>query len=149
MNRTWIDVKGRNCNGCTKCCEGYLVTSVLGIIVGPGQPCKFSQKNVGCRVHSARPYDPCKIFQCHWKENTNIPEWLKPDKVNAIILMKSLEDFIYLRIVKAGVKQDPKIYEWAEEASKKGKHVVAYDDLGKIIVYSQNQKFIELAKAKL
>ena len=149
MKRIWIDVKGRDCNGCTKCCDGWLVTSVLGVIVGPGQPCKFSQKNIGCRVHSARPIDPCKIFQCHWKENTNIPEYLKPNKVNAIIMMRVLEDFVYLRVVRAGVKQDPKIFEWAEEASKKGKHVVAYDDLGKIIVYSEDQKFIELAKTKL
>ena len=149
MKRIWIDVKGRNCNGCTKCCDGWLVTSVLGVVIGPGSPCKFSQKGLGCRVHAARPSDPCKIFQCHWKENTNIPEWLKPDKVNAIIMMRVLENFVYLRIVKAGIRQDPKIYEWAQEQSQLGKNLIAYDPVGELLIYSQDKEFIKLAKEKL
>lgn len=149
MNRTWIDVKGRPCNGCTKCCEGHLVTNMNGIPIGPGSPCKFNQKDVGCTVHLARPYDPCKMFQCHWKENTNIPEWLKPNKVNAIILIKQLEDFLYLRIVKAGARQDPKIYEWAEEQSQVGKNLIAYDQAGELLVYSKDKEFIKLAREKL
>ncbi len=149
MKRTWVDVKERPCDGCTKCCEGYLVTTVLGVALNPSHPCKFIKKNVGCSVHLARPFDPCKMFQCHWKENTKIPEWLKPDKVNAILLLRSLEEFNYIRIVKAGLKQDPKIYLWAEEQSKNGRNIVAYDDLGKLLVYSQDEKFIELARKKL
>ncbi len=149
MKRTWIDVKGRACNGCTKCCEGYLVTNIAGHPVGPGNPCKFNQKGIGCRVYLARPYDPCKTFQCHWKENSNIPEWLKPSKVNAILLLRSLDQFTYIRIVKAGVTQDPKVYDWADEQSKNGKNVVAYDDSGKLIVYSQDKNFIDLAKKRL
>jgi len=149
MNRTWIDVKGRPCNGCTKCCEGHLVTNMNGIPIGPGNPCKFVKQGIGCRVHLAAPTDPCKIFQCHWKENTEIPEWLKPSKVNAIMMFRILDNFNYIRIVKAGIRQDPKIYEWAEEQSKIGKNLIAYDQVGELLIYSQDKEFIKLAREKL
>ncbi len=150
MKRTWIDIKGRDCNGCTKCCEGYLVTNVSGMEIGPGKgPCKFVRKNDGCSIHLARPYDPCKTFQCHWKENSNIPEWLKPSKVNAIMVLRILDQFNYIRIVKAGINQDPKIYEWAEAQSKEGKNIIAYNDFGKLLVYSQDKNFIDLATKRL
>jgi hypothetical protein len=97
----------------------------------------------------AAPKDPCKIFQCHWKENTEIPEWLKPSKVNAILMFRILDNFNYIRIVKAGIRQDPKIYEWAEEQSQLGKNLIAYDQLGELLVYSKDKEFIKLAKAKL
>jgi hypothetical protein len=126
-----------------------LVTNINGIPIGPGSPCKFVKQGAGCKVYLAAPKDPCKIFQCHWKENTEIPEWLKPSKVNAILMFRILDNFNYIRIVKAGIRQDPKIYEWAEEQSQLGKNLIAYDQLGELLVYSKDKEFIKLAKAKL
>jgi hypothetical protein len=148
MKRVWVDVKGRPCDGCTKCCEGFLVTSVMGIPIGPGKPCRFVQKGHGCGVHDARPFDPCKVFQCHWKENNNIPEWLKPSNSRVILLLKHLSPYNYIRIVKTGVDPDPKVYDWAKEYAKNGAHLISYD-YNILTVYSQDEKFIELATKEL
>jgi hypothetical protein len=149
MKRIWIDVKGRNCDGCTKCCEGYLVTTIAGHEVGPGKPCKFMRKTTGCQVYLARPYDPCKTFQCHWKENTRIPDWMKPDKANVILLLKRVSDFNYIRIVRAGIRIDPRMNEWIQEQVKLGLHFVDYDDNDELVIYTEKEEFKEAVRKSL
>ena len=40
----------RNCNNCTKCCEGWLSGEVNGYSFYPGRPCHF-MKCDGCSIY--------------------------------------------------------------------------------------------------
>lgn len=149
MNRTIsiiVETKGRSCDGCTKCCEGWLTANIYGFEMNPTNgACRFLAKS-GCGIYAVR--EPlCKNFQCDWKENTAIPEYLKPDKCNAIIMTKRLENYRYYRIITAGIVKKY-VYEWAEEQTKMGKHVVVYGIDGELIIYSNDQQFKSLARAQ-
>ena len=92
-------VEGRSCDGCTKCCEGYLTGEIQGKQMGLGQPCFLVQIGKGCNDYENRPEFPCKAFQCEWLINESIPENLKPSFSNLIISTKfplSSIFFLYL-----------------------------------------------------
>jgi len=139
-----IETVGRSCNGCTKCCEGWLTANIYGFEMNPTNgACRFLAK-IGCGIYPVR--EPlCKNFQCDWKENSSLPENLKPDKCNAIIMTKRLGDYRYYRIVTAGIVKKH-VYEWAEEQAQIGKHSVVYDINGGLIIYSNDSTFKSLAR---
>lgn len=137
---------GRNCDGCTKCCEGYLTGEAFGHHFSPGNPCKFHNKK-GCSIYEQRPYNPCKVFQCQWKSNLNIPEWLKPDKSGVIIGVDFINDFRYLRLVKSPIISE-KVYNWADELSKTGVHIVA-DYADYVLLYSTSEEFKKAYREKV
>ena len=139
--------RGRPCDGCTKCCEGWLKTNIYGHEVKRFQPCIFLGKS-GCNIYNVRPDDPCKIFVCEWKADLNIPEWLKPDKANVIIIKQRLGDFYYDVIVTAkGPVISEEVHKWADEFSKTRNYNIAiYDDLvANYTIYSSNEEFKKLA----
>ena len=94
--------KRRSCDSCTRCCEGYLIGSVNGKSFFRGNPCHFLEVNKGCTIHSSRPENPCKIFKCEWLVNDDIPYWMKPDKINAIIRWLDIDGCKALKIIEAG-----------------------------------------------
>jgi len=147
MNKVFTINSGRSCDGCTACCEGWLTGVAYGYAFSPGVKCKFLSHKC-CSIYQARPYDPCKTFQCHWKLNTQIPEWLKPSRSGVIILQKYQEPFHYLRLVKTGKRTDPKVYEWAKDHAKTGANIVAFDN-NEILLFSENQEFVDLMKKEL
>lgn len=138
----YVDTLGRPCAGCTKCCEGWLYAKIYDFEISPTEgSCKFLSKH-GCGIYPVR--EPlCKNFQCEWKENSNIPEYMKPDKSNVIILTKKLGEFIYRRLVTAGTPIKDYVYTWAEEEATKGRHSVVYSNLGELLVISKDQNFID------
>lgn len=77
----------RSCDGCTKCCEGWLTATIHGKKMSPGVPCHFVQLGKGCGIYKDRPADPCKGYECAWvkDDGTIFPEWLKPSLANVII----------------------------------------------------------------
>ena len=136
---------GKPCDKCSKCCEGWLTGNAYGFEFKPGTPCKFITRS-GCGIYAARPEDPCKTFKCHWKTNPRIPDWLRPDLSQVIILPRYLEEKRYLRLFNSGsIWPDSKVFEWAEEFSKTGQNLVGYDRTGTRI-FSQDEEFLELAK---
>ena len=139
-----IHFVGRECNGCTKCCEGWLYGSAYGYEFSPYKKCVFLNK--GCTIYPVRPDNPCKQFQCHWKSNKSLPEWLKPDISNVIILKKTFNNFEYLRIVPAGVLVNKQVHEWSDSYSKENirNNVIISDNTG-YYVYSSDKKFKEIA----
>jgi hypothetical protein len=139
----YVETKGRSCNGCSKCCEGWLIARVFNFEISPTNgSCRFLGR-VGCGIYPVRD-TLCKNFYCDWIENSSLPENLKPDKCNAIIITKKLETYLYYRIVTAGIIKKY-VYEWAEEQAKQGKHLVAYDQNGELNIYSNDPLFRSLA----
>jgi Fe-S-cluster containining protein len=141
----YIDSIGRSCNGCTRCCEGWLTTKVFNFEIGPEQgPCRFLGKG-GCSIYEQRQYDPCQTFQCGWKENTSIPEDIKPSKSNVILLLRYIAPYHFYRMVKCGEPLDS-TYAWAKEYARNGGHLVGYDKGNNLQIFSEDRKFRELAR---
>ena len=108
-------VEGRSCDGCTKCCEGYLEANIHGHEVTLGKPCFFVEIGKGCTDYENRPDVPCKSFQCEWLTNPRIPEQLKPSNSHVIMTTKKVDNIEYFNLIEAGSKLDSEILTWALE----------------------------------
>jgi hypothetical protein len=133
----------RSCGSCTKCCDGWLSGTAYGHDFSPGKPCYFANRS-GCSIYPIRPESPCKTFVCHWKENTQIPDWLTPAKSGIIILIRYLESQRYLRLTYAGRMPTEQILEWAEQHAATGANIVGFDNTG-VRIFSNNEKFKQAA----
>jgi len=102
----------RTCGNCTKCCEGWLTGEALGYKFYQGKPCHFVSIGKGCTVYAKRPKDPCASYKCGWLLNTDIPEWMKPEQINAIISFKEVEKISYVSLIEAGEPLDSKVLSW-------------------------------------
>jgi hypothetical protein len=114
-------LKTKSCSGCTKCCEGYLSANIKGHIMGPGKPCPFVIKDVGCGDYANRPADPCISFECEWRRNPYFEEWLAP-KISGVIFTRQVlrpQNIPYLKITEAGSTITPKILTWAIKYAEK------------------------------
>jgi uncharacterized cysteine cluster protein YcgN (CxxCxxCC family) len=101
----------RSCEGCTKCCEGWLWGKAYDHDFWPGRPCHFMNKE-GCSIYNNRPETPCKSFKCEWLINDKLPEWFKPNIINAIIYKRIENGKEYIEITEAGSKLDAKVLSW-------------------------------------
>ena len=115
----------RECGSCTKCCEGWLSGNVYGHEMFNGRKCYFL--NDKCSIYKDRPKDPCIDFNCAWiTEQQIIPEWLKPNLSDVIILKKKYKDVYYYEIVPCGEKIKVEILQWILETFTKHKINVKY-----------------------
>ena len=110
----------RTCDGCIKCCEGWLWGEAHGHKFWPGRPCHF-MSDKGCSIYEKRPYEPCKSFKCEWLVNESIPEWMKPDLINAIIYIREEQGKTFWEITEAGSKLDTKVLSWLFMEYQNGK----------------------------
>jgi uncharacterized cysteine cluster protein YcgN (CxxCxxCC family) len=101
----------RSCDGCTKCCEGWLHGEAHKHFFWPGRPCHFKSQK-GCSIYQNRPDNPCKSFKCEWLMNEVVPVWMKPDQINAIIVVRQENDKIFWEVSEAGSKLDSKVLSW-------------------------------------
>jgi hypothetical protein len=137
----------RNCNNCTKCCEGYLKGKVNGKKFYPGQPCFFSILNSGCSIYEDRPAKPCKTYSCLWVTNIEIPEWLKPSVAN-ILIDKMVENGIeYLRLLEAGSKISDEALSWAKSYSENNNLNLLWQSDDKML-WTGTEKFISMMEKK-
>jgi hypothetical protein len=106
----------RRCDGCTKCCEGWLSGNVYGHEMFTGRKCHFLEKQ--CTIYDSRPENPCQTYECAWLNDQSIPGWMKPDLSNVIIskriersnkLNKNIE---FYQISEAGSRIDVGILNW-------------------------------------
>ena len=105
-------VKQRNCDGCTKCCEGYFSDIVYGIPFHEGKPCHFVDIGKGCTIYEDRPKSPCQDFRCGWIADENIPLWMKPNLVDAVVAYSNLNGFDYCVLKEAGATLDSRVLSW-------------------------------------
>lgn len=101
----------RSCDGCTKCCDGWLWGEAHGHKFYKGRPCHFIGPN-GCTIYDKRPESPCRTFRCEWLINEDIPAWMKPDKINAIIVKRTEDNKEYYEINEAGSTLDVRVLSW-------------------------------------
>ncbi len=102
----------RECGDCTKCCEGYLSTEVLGNKLHRSKPCPYVSIGKGCSIYAERPEDPCAKFKCSWLVDSELPEWLKPNQINAIIKGDSINNIPFLVVLEAGEILQAKVLSW-------------------------------------
>lgn len=106
-----MDKLKRSCGTCTKCCEGWLTGEAHGKKFAPGTPCHFKSAT-GCAIYDERPENPCKTFACQWLIDEQIPEWMKPDIVDLIILKRKYDEHDVVELIEAGSKLDSRILSW-------------------------------------
>jgi hypothetical protein len=116
--------EARQCGTCTACCDGWIKIEVQGHEVRPGKPCPFSSGH-HCTIYPTRPEDPCRTFICGWlARNSPLPEWMRPDKADLILLPAS---FTWRGLpvdvaVPIGERPKPKALEWLKAfSSAKGR----------------------------
>jgi len=136
----------RNCNGCTKCCDGWLESTIHGHDMYIGKPCHFV-KSDGCSIYNERPQNPCKIFQCEWLTNLDIPEWLYPKKSEVILLKKEINNILYLEVIEAGKKLSVEILNWIISIFTNNKINVLYCINGRKFCVG-SKEFCELMRKK-
>ena len=102
----------RSCDGCTKCCEGWLAADILGNPMYPGCSCKFVEEGKGCTIYKDRPKDPCKTFECMWRGTDAVPIEFKPSEVNSIISNQEIEGIKFLALIEAGEKMRAEVVAW-------------------------------------
>ncbi len=111
----------KSCDGCTKCCEGYLSATIHGNKMFPGTPCVFVEQGIGCKEYETRPYNPCVVFQCEWRRNPYFDEWLAPIKTDVIFVRQVNNGFEYIQIAEAGKPASQEVIAWAKEYAEKHK----------------------------
>jgi hypothetical protein len=75
----------RKCDGCTACCDGSLYMRVEEHKVHRGSPCPYlCKENHNCSNYENRP-EVCRNFECFWKVNESVPEWLKPSNSGVVL----------------------------------------------------------------
>jgi len=102
----------RSCDGCTKCCEGWLTAEIHGEMMYPGKPCQNCDPGVGCTDYKNRPEDPCKNYMCMWRAEDVVPIEFKPSEVNSIITRSEINGMPYLVLVEAGEKMRAEVVAW-------------------------------------
>ena len=136
-------VAERACDGCTKCCEGWLTGTAWGFEFSPNRPCHFITKN-GCGIYEYRPYSPCKTFKCAWKTNLELfPEELKPSISGVIFVERATEDYQYVSVVEAGKPLSVEILHWIVQLFTAGVFEnITYQYGGVFHRLGRNEKFL-------
>lgn len=102
----------RSCEGCTKCCEGWLPAEINGTMMYPGKPCDFVQVGVGCSIYKNRPKEPCKVFECSWKASDFVPMEFSPKSTGQIISTQFVENIPYMSMAYAGQVVSAEMLSW-------------------------------------
>lgn len=118
----------KECGDCDECCKGTLTGDVYGHQMGKGISCHFFKEHK-CGIYKDRPH-MCKEYECFWKLDPNIPDFMKPNISKIIITQRNAENFYYLDVT-ATVGNELN----AESIS----HIIRYAVLtGKNIVWRKN-----------
>ena len=114
----------RACDGCTKCCEGWLSGEAHGHAFFRGRPCFFLNK--GCSIYDTRPQEPCRSYKCAWLDDMQFPEWMKPDLANVIINKTKHNDIAFYTLVEAGSRLDVRVLSWMVQWALNNKQNLMY-----------------------
>lgn len=102
----------RKCGDCTKCCEGYLSGSVKGKEFYLGKPCHFVAIGKGCSIYKDRPKNPCESYKCLWLVDEQLPEWFKPNEINAILDIRHIDNIPFINVLEAGETLRSDVLSW-------------------------------------
>jgi hypothetical protein len=109
--------QARHCGTCTVCCGGWLVGTIFGHEMKPGQPCHFRGEGC-CSIYERRPVNPCRTFICGWlQEESPFPNEFKPDRLGVLIVpIRWREKAAYI-LRFAGRDPDEALLQWMREFS--------------------------------
>lgn len=127
----------RTCADCTACCDGWLRINIRGHEVSPGHPCPFSIAHA-CRIYDERPEDPCRRFVCGWlTDNSPLPEWMRPDQANFILLPANFQwRGIPVHVaVAVGARPKTAAIEWLKDFCLSSKRPLIFQFDGEWIAY--------------
>ncbi len=82
----------RSCGGCTACCSVFAISekeSRFQLNKPPGVPCEHLVQigysaSMPCGIYQDRP-EPCRAFECVWKQGDIKEEDLRPDKIGYVL----------------------------------------------------------------
>jgi hypothetical protein len=101
----------RQCESCTACCQGWLVSDVTDM--KPGQPCRHCTVS-GCAIYETRPQEPCVVFRCGWlRSGSQLPPEMRPDRCGAIVLLgRPWQGWEIIRAVPVGDELPSETLQW-------------------------------------
>ena len=140
-----IKTISRACAGCTMCCQGWLTGKAWGHSFYPGQPCGWLG-TTGCTIYQNRPKDPCQTFECLWKRDLILPDWLRPDKSGVIMKWSVLDSWSFIIAVARRKNIDARIHDWANNHANQFKvNMIVPTHSGTWKIYSNDQTFRDRA----
>ena len=132
----------RECKDCTMCCQ-YLIGEVRGRPYGRGIPCHFLTPKKGCNIYEDRPKSNCRDYFCAWIKDENIPYWMKPNLVDAIVDWRVNEEGIkFLRVVEGKKKLKTKVLHWVIQYCFNNGYNLVYE-YKKEYYYIGSEKFLK------
>ena len=138
----------RDCDGCTKCCDGWLTGVAHGHKFHIGKPCVYKGSN-GCMIYEYRPYDPCVTFKWFWKYSNIVPLKFKPNLIGIILVERIVEGYKFLDINAGGKFPSVDFLEWIQEMYQTNKINNIRLFLGEsLFLYSKDIDFINFCKEK-
>ncbi len=133
----------RQCGDCTHCCDGHLSGMIYGESMGYKKPCKYVIKGKGCKIYDYRPDNPCKSFKCFWKTNLKVPESLKPNTSDVIMMERLINNIPYIIVVEAGKELTVEVLEWLNNSFEQNEiENILYFYNGTPRYISKNEKWI-------
>ncbi|MDQ9172171.1 hypothetical protein Q8A64_17295 [Oxalobacteraceae bacterium R-40] len=101
----------------------------------PDTPCHFVRHG-GCSIYEERPEEPCRRFECAWKETTSpFPEAFRPDRVGIIILRIKWRNRNAYRLVSAGHDLSLEVLAWMRAWSQHTGYPFFYEEAGETLGY--------------
>lgn len=98
----------------------------------PGKPCFYLGD--GCSIYPEHPKDPCKDYSCAWLEDEGFPLWMKPNKSNVIITLRTFgeepEEYYY-NVTETGSKIDSTVLNWIIHWALMNQKNICYEVAGK------------------
>jgi hypothetical protein len=143
-----IKVNSRSCGDCSFCCDGWLSAGIWGHDMYPGKPCKFKSKDSGCGIYHQRP-QLCKDFLCLYRQDSKVPEHLKPNIIGNVMMNRELNGIPYIEIVEGFNSIDMQLIDWALDMFHKH-HIDSFRYFynGKTNFVSRNEEFTRLMTEK-
>lgn len=145
-----LNVLNRDCNSCTKCCEGHLIAEVRGHQMGP-KPCPFVKVDVGCGDYENRPQFPCRQFKCQYLLDDRVPEHMYPKNSGFIMSYQEVagngRTVLYLALTPAPKDPTADDLTWFILFGLQNKINISWDVSGKKY-WIGNDVFLELMEDK-
>jgi hypothetical protein len=120
----------RECGTCTACCDGWVVGTIRGHEMKPGQPCHFRGEGC-CTIYDARPQDPCRSFVCGWlAPDSPLPESFRPDKLGVMFVRTRWRAKPAYILRSAGRDPDETLLAWMRDFAAKSGAPFFYEQKG-------------------
>lgn len=121
-------MKERQCYPCNACCGGWLTATINGQKIAPGKPCVHVSEK-GCGIYEKRPDNPCRVFECGWLKNPEMPDHMRPSECGAIVLLDNIwNGQQIIRAIPIGEKIPGDTLEWLMAYSREQNIPLAFSE---------------------